>query len=173
MFHFGNRDLGSNALTTVDPIDPFSGDPIFDDVLGRFWGNMDRATNDFWSNWKTSMNIAGSDSTGTTYTPDVDVRDVNNEIVVHADVPGITKENVNVDFRDGNLIISGENRKDDEYDTTIGHIRERRYGRFMRSIPLPNKVDPEKTQAKIDENGVLEVRIPRTDEPIGRRITVQ
>ncbi|CAG8561115.1 2191_t:CDS:10 [Ambispora gerdemannii] len=92
----------------------------------------------------------------TGFRPSVDVRDTGKEIVVHAELPGVPKENVNVEIRDNNLMISGETTSEDEHQEWNGLVRERRFGRFMRQIPLPAGIDAGKVQAKFDK-GVLEI----------------
>ncbi|CAG8681494.1 10006_t:CDS:2, partial [Acaulospora morrowiae] len=142
---FGTR---SNALTPRD-------DNFFDDTLNRFRRDVDRIFGDFFNDARGGMkdgDIVGS------FSPRVDVREVGNNVVVHAELPGVPKENVNVEVRDNNLVISGENKKEDEYDTGTGWIRERRFGRFQRTIPLPIKTDTEKTNAKFAD-GILEITV--------------
>ena len=84
---------------------------------------------------------------------------------------GLTKDQVNVDVRDNNLIISGATNKDERYQEGNTHIQERRYGSFSRSISLPPNVKPDDITAKF-ENGLLELKLPKTVQT-GKKITIQ
>jgi len=162
---FGNR----GSLTSRDPL---FGDSFIDDTMRRFRRDVDRIFSDFYNEAKVGNTGTSRTTDAVTFVPRVDVREVGNDILVHAELPGVSKENVNVEVRDNSLIISGENKKEEKHETGTGWISERRFGRFQRTIPLPVNVDSEKTKAKFSE-GVLEITIPRTEEATGRRIDVQ
>ncbi|CAG8800488.1 15429_t:CDS:2 [Cetraspora pellucida] len=105
--------------------------------------------------------------------PPLDVHETDTEFVVNAELPGVTKEQVNVDVHDDTLVISGETKKDEKYNEGNAHIQERRYGSFTRSISLPRNVKTSNITAKFD-NGILEVKLPKDEEkPSGRKITIQ
>jgi HSP20 family protein len=93
-------------------------------------------------------------------------------VEVHADLPGIPKENVKIEARDNVLILSGETKGEGERKEGTTHIKERFSGSFTRTIPLPLSADLEHVQAKFD-NGVLTVNVPKKEEKGGRRITIQ
>jgi HSP20 family protein len=79
--------------------------------------------------------------------------------VLRADLPGLTKDDVEIEVKDGVLSISGE-RKSEHHDSGEGFYRiERAFGRFSRSLDLPAGIDAASVAAEFD-NGVLEVRIP-------------
>ena len=95
----------------------------------------------------------------TQWIPAVEVRQRENELVVHADLPGLTPDDVNIELEDGVLTISGE-RRDTSEDRGDGFVRsERSYGAFSRSIELPEGIDEEQVNARF-EHGVLEVTVP-------------
>ncbi|CAG8658644.1 8441_t:CDS:2 [Ambispora leptoticha] len=127
--------------------------------------------NDFGLNTWGGLGDVGGGALTTGFRPSVDVRDTGNEIVVHTELPGVPKENVNIEIRDNNLWISGNTSEENERREWNGWIRERRSGRFTRSIPLPTSIDTEKVQAKFDQ-GVLEIIVPRT-ETEKKTITIQ
>ena len=94
----------------------------------------------------------------------VDVFEEGNEIVVKAEVPGISKENINVSFSDNNtIIISGEKKKEDKVENKDYYRMERSYGSFNRSIILPAEVNPDKASATF-KDGVLDIHIPKSEE---------
>ena len=95
-------------------------------------------------------------------------------MVVRADLPGISPDDVQIDVEDGVLTISGERRNTNE-DRQEGFYRsERSYGTFARSIALPDGVDEDQVNARY-EHGVLEVTIPlpQQQRQRGRRVQIQ
>jgi len=96
------------------------------------------------------------------FAPSVDVIEKDNEIVVKADLPGIDKKDVKIKVKSDAVTISGEVKKERKEKEENYFIEERVYGSFLREIPLPAEVDPEKAQAKF-ENGVLEITLPKVE----------
>jgi HSP20 family protein len=91
--------------------------------------------------------------------------------VVRADLPGLKREDVNIEVRDDELILSGERRSEHE-ESEGGYYRsERSYGSFYRSIPLPEGVDADTAKARFD-NGVLEITM-QAPQPSGRARRIQ
>jgi HSP20 family protein len=103
------------------------------------------------------------------WAPPLEIFERGDELVVRADLPGLSKDNVNVDVENGVLTVSGERRQDYE-DSREGYYRsERRYGTFSRSIPLPEGIDEADCKATF-KDGVLEVTMPKPKgEPSRRR----
>ncbi|TFK79789.1 HSP20-like chaperone, partial [Polyporus arcularius HHB13444] len=77
------------------------------------------------------------------------------------ELPGLSKENVQIDVKDNVLTVSGESTISSERDEKGYSVRERRFGKFSRSIPLPQGIKPEEIKATMSE-GVLTVTFPRT-----------
>ncbi len=90
----------------------------------------------------------------------VDVIDEGEQIRVVADVPGFRKEDIEIYFENGDLVIKAERREETEEKGKDYIRRERRMGRFYRRIPLPADIDVEGVKARYT-NGVLEVILPR------------
>ena len=91
--------------------------------------------------------------------PDVEVLRKKGNLVVRADVPGMTKDDITVTITDETLTIEGE-RKLDETEKGEGYYRsERAYGRFHRRLALPEGVDADQATARF-KDGVLEVSMP-------------
>ncbi|WP_157267616.1 Hsp20/alpha crystallin family protein [Azohydromonas aeria] len=89
--------------------------------------------------------------------PEVEVSERNGKLVVHADLPGLSREQVQIGFEDGQLVLAGERRSTQTSVQPGGYYRtERTYGHFKRVIPLPEGVNPDTAQAGF-HNGVLEV----------------
>jgi HSP20 family protein len=97
------------------------------------------------------------------WVPPMDLTEAGGEYVIRADLPGLTREDIEIEVKDDVLTIAGE-RKSEHHDNGEGFYRvERSFGRFSRSLDLPAGVDASAVRAEFD-NGVLEVRIPKPEE---------
>jgi len=106
------------------------------------------------------------------YLPDIDAFDTDNKFVVAVEVPGVPREAINMDVRDGDLIIRGERKENDEINKSDNiRLRERDIGRFRRRVRLPAGVDTTNIQANYD-HGVLEISIPKAGGGETRRIEI-
>ena len=93
--------------------------------------------------------------------PQIEVLKSNGDLMVKADLPGLTRDDVKVELTDEALTITGE-RKEEKEEKREGFYRtERNYGRFFRQVPLPEGAKTDKAHA-VFTNGVLEVKIPVT-----------
>jgi HSP20 family protein len=109
------------------------------------------------------------------WAPTVDVFQRDNNLIVHAELPGVPQNNVSVEINDGMLILSGQREQQNEENRGSVYRSERSYGSFYRVIPLPEDADPNQAQAHF-KDGVLEVTVPipqRTLESRARKIEVQ
>jgi HSP20 family protein len=91
-------------------------------------------------------------------------------IVVRAEVPGVEPQSIDVSIQRNTLNISGE-RPIKGRDKGSYHRRERRFGKFSRSVQLPQDLDTEKAAAEC-RNGVLTLRIPRRQEAKPRQVRI-
>lgn len=91
--------------------------------------------------------------------PAIDVFTKEGKFFVHAELPGMTKEDVKVELEENRLIVRGERRKETKEEKKDFYRSELNYGSFYRAIPLPKEVDLEKIEAKFC-NGILEVTMP-------------
>ncbi|KAI0347109.1 HSP20-like chaperone [Trametopsis cervina] len=106
--------------------------------------------------------------------PRIDVHEdaANNTITATFELPGLKKEDLNIDVHNNVLTVSGESKVSSDRDENGWAVRERRYGRFERSIPLPQGVKSEDIKAGL-ENGVLTVSFPQTTpEQAPKKITI-
>lgn len=131
--------------------DPFRG---FEDAfrkMGSFMGDIDKGVN---------IEYGG-------FAPRVDISEDEKNIFVHAEIPGVIKEDVKVTLNDENILtIKGEKKssaKEENEDKTFIRL-ERTYGSFVRSISLPGKVKTESINARF-ENGVLALTLEKV-EPV-------
>lgn len=97
------------------------------------------------------------------WSPDVNVYEKGNQIVVEADLPGMNKNEIEVSVQNHTLTLSGERKEEAEIKERDYFRHERSGESFCRSITLPSSVDAEKIDAKY-ENGVLTLDIPKTKE---------
>jgi HSP20 family protein len=95
--------------------------------------------------------------------PAVDLYEEKDEIVAKAEVPGIAKDDIQVNVTDHLLTIKGEKKEEEETKEKNYYRSERSYGAFSRSIELPVDVQGDKAKASF-KNGVLEVRLPKSEE---------
>ncbi len=91
----------------------------------------------------------------------VDVIDEGDHIKVIADVPGFNKEDIEIYFEDGDIVIKAERKEEVEEKKKDYIRRERRMGKFYRRISLPADINKDEVKARYN-NGVLEITIPRT-----------
>jgi HSP20 family protein len=105
------------------------------------------------------------------WVPPVDLVEAEDHFVLKADLPGLAEEDVNIEVQDGSLTISGERKAEHEQREKGWYRIERSFGRFSRSLSLPEGVDPDRIEASFN-HGVLEVRIPKPEERKPRRIEI-
>jgi len=109
--------------------------------------------------WRRGSNLQQS-----SWTPQVETFRRGDQLVVRADLPGMKKEDVNVEVDDGVLTISGERYDEHEENRDDSYRSERTYGQFYRAIPLPEGVSDQQCDASF-KDGVLEVTLPMPKEP--------
>jgi HSP20 family protein len=110
-------------------------------------------------------------ATSQRWVPEMDLVESDDHYLLKADLPGMKQEDVSIEFNDGTLTISGERKAEYERKEKGFFRLERSFGKFSRSLTLPEGVDPEKIEAAFHE-GVLDVRIPKPEQRKPRRIEV-
>jgi HSP20 family protein len=103
--------------------------------------------------------------------PRVDIFEEKENIVVKAELPGMTKTDITIDVKDGVLTLKGERSDEKEIKEGSYFRRETCSGSFQRAFSLPENVNPEVIHAEY-KDGVLKVRIPKPEEKKPRQITV-
>lgn len=114
--------------------------------------------------------VFGSDGTQVAWAPPVDIEETDDMWIVEADLPGVKRDDVNVEVRDNELEISGEVK--DRERVGVLRRRTRRVGEFDYRVTLPGPVDAENIDARLD-NGVLTVRIPKPEQARARRVAIK
>jgi len=179
---------GTGIQRRGDALAPYSG-PIATPfaMMRRMMDDMDRLFENFGFARSSALStgslfddldylsrLPATRQAATLWSPPVEVFERGNDLVVRADLPGLSKDDVNVDVDNGMLTISGERRSEHE-ESEQGYFRsERSYGSFSRSISLPEGVNEDQVNASF-KDGVLEVTMPK---PVGetskrRRIDVR
>ncbi|MDI6744424.1 MAG: Hsp20/alpha crystallin family protein [Thermodesulfovibrionales bacterium] len=96
-------------------------------------------------------------------TPTVDIYEEAGDVVIKADLPGMKKENIDVNISGDTVTISGEKKKEEKVEKKNYYSIERSYGSFKRTFRMPAEVQADKAKANF-KDGVLELRVPRTEE---------
>ena len=103
--------------------------------------------------------------------PALDVYDEKDEIVVKGDLPGMSKDDIQVDLTGTRLTIKGEKKQEEEVKREDYYRSERSYGSFSRTVELPVEVTGEGVKATF-RDGVLEIRLPKSEEAKKKQVKV-
>jgi HSP20 family protein len=150
-------------------------------ILDRFAEEMDRVFDDFGfgRTWLTRPGARSGWGLGPrmgaeNWIPSIEVFQRNNELVVRADLPGLTKENVKVEVAENTLTLQGERKREQEEEREGIYRSERSYGSFRRVIELPQGTITDQAKASF-KDGVLEITIPTPPEQVrrGRRLDIK
>ncbi|MBN1530623.1 MAG: Hsp20/alpha crystallin family protein [Thermoleophilaceae bacterium] len=106
------------------------------------------------------------------WVPAMDLWEADEHFVLKADLPGLSEEDVTIEVQDGALAITGERHEEDRQDGKGWYRFERSFGKFSRTLTLPEGVDPDGITAEFNA-GVLEVRIPKPEQRKPRRVEVK
>ncbi len=104
--------------------------------------------------------------------PSIDVYEEKDSVVVKAELPGMKKEDIEVNLAGENLTIKGEKKEDKEVKEDDYYRRERSYGSFLRTVSLPCEVKSDEIKASF-KDGVLEVRVPKTEDAKKKSVAVK
>jgi len=123
--------------------------------FGDPWSDFDRTFGlSNWGDWR------GRKEFGNMWSPQMDITEKDNKVLLHMELPGLKKENIAIELDKGLLTISGEKLQEKISETDKCFRSERSFGKFSRSITVPKEVTEESIQAKF-ENGVLEIAFPK------------
>jgi HSP20 family protein len=137
-------------------------DPVRE--LDSLQSDMNRLFDSFFSE-------RGANDRGRRWIPAMDLVETDNHLVLRADLPGLSEEDVNIEIKDGVLTVSGE-RKSEHEEKGEGFYRvERAFGSFSRSLTLPQGIDANAVSADFDR-GVLEVKVPKPEERKPTRVQI-
>ncbi len=131
-------------------------------------GDFSRLFDDFFA--PSTVNENGWKTNG--LMPSVDIFERDNTIIISAELPGLGKDDINIEVKGKVLTLSGERKDEEEIKKENSYRRERRYGKYERSFSMGFEIDPESVEAKY-EKGVLTLQIPRPQEQQKKQIQIQ
>ncbi len=112
----------------------------------------------------------GSDSL-TSWYPATDIFETKDDYVFKLEVPGLSKNDVNIELNDNTLTIKGEKKEEKEIKKENYHRIESSSGKFSRSFTLPRNIDAKKVNANM-ENGILELRVAKAENKKAKAIPI-
>jgi len=130
----------------------------------NLFDEMDRLARGMWDSWRPftlEHNLV----------PHTDMYEEKGELVIKTELPGIGKQDLDVNLEGDRLTIKAEKKEEVKEDATH-HTRERYYGQYFRSVELPYPVKERKILATFD-NGVLELRLPKAEEVKAKKIEIK
>ena len=105
--------------------------------------------------------------------PKLDMYEEENQLVIKAELPGVSKKDIEISIEDDILSLKAEKREEKEEgeEGTIHYTRERRFGSYTRHMTLPAQVNAEGITATL-KKGLLEIRLPKAEAPESKRIEI-
>lgn len=103
--------------------------------------------------------------------PACDIEETDSNYMLTFDMPGVAKDDINIEVQGNQLVVSGERRKVSEEKDSTSHLMERRYGQFRRTFMLPDAIDTDKIEAYY-ENGVLQLMVPKLEAVKPKKISI-
>jgi len=132
--------------------------------LEAFRREMDRLFREFFGEERTPSARG--------WTPSVDIYETPTEVVVQVELPGVKREDIQVELTDDRLTLRGKKERSQEAENATYHLLERNYGEFERSFALNVPVDTDKAEASY-RDGVLTIRLPKVEPKRAKRIEVK
>jgi HSP20 family protein len=143
------------ALVRLDPVRE----------LDSLQGDMNRLFDRFFEGRTANGNG------GRRWIPAMDLVETDESLVVRADLPGMSEDDIEIEIKDNVLTVSGERKAEHEEKGEGFHRVERSFGRFARSLSLPRGIDAGQVKAQFND-GVLEIRIPKPEETKPTRVAI-
>ena len=105
------------------------------------------------------------------WSPAVDIRETDDSYLVHAELPGLTKDDIQITLENNILKLTGERRFEKDVNEEQFHRIERAYGTFTRAFSMPSRVNGEAVKAAF-KDGVLTITVPKVEEAKPRKIDI-
>jgi len=141
---------------------------VYPNEARSLWNEWDRMMDEFFNLAPSRSNTAEVCE----WVPRVDIREEKDRYVADFELPGLEKGDVEVTLEDGVLTVTGERKSEESTENDKVYRRERFYGKFSRSLRLPNDVDAERIEAGF-KNGVLRIAVGKKDEAKPRTIEIK
>jgi len=106
------------------------------------------------------------------WTPAVDIYETDEKMVIKAELPGLKKEDIDIEVRDNTLTLKGERKFEQETQEKNYHRVERSYGSFQRSFLLPSTIRQEAIEATF-KDGILEISLPKAEEAKPKKLEIK
>ena len=106
------------------------------------------------------------------WSPLTDISENKDQYILKLDLPGVSKENLKLNFHDGELIISGERKQEKEDKDSKYHRIERTYGKYYRSFTLPQTIQADKINAEF-KDGQLTITVPKSEEAKPKELEIK
>jgi HSP20 family protein len=106
------------------------------------------------------------------FSPAIDIYEEEHDVVVKAELPGMKKEDIDISLTEDSITVAGEKKAEHKVEKKNFYRYESSYSSFCRTMALPSDVQPEKVKAEF-KNGVLEIRMPKTEEAKKKGIKVK
>jgi HSP20 family protein len=119
-----------------------------------------------------SRAFAEEDGSMGTWAPAVDIFEKGEDLVIRAEIPGVSKDEIDINVENNTLTIRGERKHEEEFDQGKAYRAERIYGGFLRTFSLPRTVDSSRIGASY-RDGVLELTLPKAEEAKPKKIQIQ
>jgi HSP20 family protein len=136
------------------------------DQLNRLRDEIDQVFQSSFGGWGESTGFLEG------WSPAVDLIEDKDKFIVKAEIPGMNKDDIQVSLHGDTLSISGERKKEVEHKESEDYRSERYFGRFQRSISLPQPVDDKKIEATY-RDGILAINLPKTEEAKRKQIEIK
>lgn len=127
-----------------------------------------RLTEGFFGPWKRTRSVWGTEG----WEPSVESHVENGNLIVKADLPGIDAKEVTISVSGNQLTIEGERKREEKKEEKDYFCHELAYGKFSRTMPLPEGVEADKVKADY-KNGVLTITMPAPKQPASKKISIE
>ena len=159
------KERGMKKTTPSHLLTPFEEmEQMFGRLLPQGWARPFDLEHPFWRDMPSPF--AGR------LAPRVDIIERDKEIIVRAQLPGVEKKDIDLSINDNSLTIKGRTSHEEKEEKGDYYRRECSSGSFTRTFMLPHGVDGSKAKATF-KNGVLELTIPKSEAPAGRKIEIE
>lgn len=135
---------------------------------------VDRLFEDFFRGWPKPWSSGWFAPAEGAFTPSIDLRETEKDFILTAEVPGLQKEDVDVNIMEQSVTIRGERKQEKETKEQDYHYRETSFGSFQRVVPLPAPIKADEARAKL-KDGVLTLTLPKAEpsKPRGVKVKVE
>ncbi len=138
--------------------------------------NVEREFNKLFNTFNSRFGFDDSsmneDLENAVWSPLTDISENKDQYILKMDLPGVSKENLKLNFHDGELIISGERKQEKEDKDSKYHRIERTYGKYFRSFTLPQTIQADKINAEF-KDGQLTITVPKSEEAKPKELEIK